>query len=215
MDKELKDIYQLKQEFDNLNSSDNLAYLRFYENNIDSIENIDIDKDDDHYNSKLRLYGEYGLSLVGSGHFTRGASVLGKAIPMFENAPKQEYSKLMEISYFEHLLWNYGLALWETKRIKSSIEIFERLVDYYPNNDKYRNWLNGLKATKIKKYTKPLWIVWMIWLFCEFTFFEKFDSRTQFHLAAIGAGLFIIIGLLELYIYITKRKKARMHNNLS
>jgi hypothetical protein len=42
MDSELKDIHQLKKEFDDLNSSDKLAYIRFYESNIDSIDKIDI-----------------------------------------------------------------------------------------------------------------------------------------------------------------------------
>lgn len=208
MENELKDIYQLKKEFDKLKLSDNLAYIRFYESNIDSIENIDISKDNDHYTAKLRLFSEYGLSLVGGGHYTRGASVLEKAIPMFENAPDQDYDKLKEISYFEHLLWNYGLALWETKRIDSSLEVFNRLVDYYPDNDKYRNWLNGLKATKIRKYVNPLWIIVWIWIIGEFTFFEKFEKRTQFYLALIGGALFIVVGLLELYIFIVKRKKS-------
>lgn len=212
METGLKDIHQLKEEFDNLNQSDNLAYIRFYENNLDSIDKIDIEKDEGHYNAKLRLFCEYGLSLVGGGHYTRGASVLEKAIPMFENAPNQDFDKLKEISYFEHLLWSYGVALWETQRIESSIEIFNRLVDYYPDNDKYRSWLNGLKATKIKKYTKPLWIVIAIWLVCDFTIFEKFDSIVQFRLSIFGAALLVIVGLLELYIYITKKKKARMHN---
>ena len=214
METGLKDIHQLKEEFDNLNSSDNLAYIKFYENNLDSIDRIDIEKDDDHYNAKLRLFSEYGLSLVGGGHYTRGASVLEKAIPMFENAPNQDFNKLKEISYFEHLLWSYGVALWETKRIESSIDVFSRLVDYYPDNDKYRSWLNGLKATKIKKYTKPLWIAITIWLVCDLTIFEKFESIVQFRLSIFGATLLVIVGLLELYIYITKRKKARMHNNV-
>lgn len=212
MEPELKSIHKLKEEFDKLNSSDNSAYIRFYENNINSIDKIDITKDDDHYTAKLRLYSEYGLSLVGGGHYTKGASVLEKAIPMFENAPNQDFNKLREISYFEHLLWSYGVALWETKQIESSVKIFNRLVDYYPDNEKYRSWLNALKVIKIKKYTKPLWAVCMIWLIGELTVFEKFDTNTQFNLSIIGAGLLIIVGLLELYIYITKRQKAQIHN---
>jgi len=209
METGLKDIHQLKQEFDNLNSSDNLAYIRFYESNLYSIDRIDIGKDNNHYNAKLRLFSEYGLSLVGGGHYTKGATVLEKAIPMFENAPNQDFNNLRKASYFEHLLWSYGVALWETKQIESSIKVFNRLVDYYPDNDKYRIWLNGLKATKIKKYTKPLWIGIAIWFVCDFTIFEKFDSIVQFRLSIFGATLLVIVGLLELYIYITKKKKAR------
>ena len=51
---EYKDISKLKQEVENL-ESDSLAYIRFYENNINSIEKIDITKNESHYNAKLRL----------------------------------------------------------------------------------------------------------------------------------------------------------------
>ena len=206
MDSELKDICQLKKEFDDLNSSDKLAYIRFYENNIDSIDNIDINKDYNHYNAKLRLFCEYGLSLVGGGLYSKGVSVLSEAIPMFENDPTQGKSELKKISYYEHLLWNYAMALWEIRKIDSSIVIFKQLVDYYPDNDKYKNWLKGLKAKKIGKITKPIWFVCLIWLIGEFTIFQKFDSKIQFYIAAFGAGLLIIVAILELYMYLVQRK---------
>ena len=67
----LKNIVQLKEEFDAIDSKDNLAYIRFYENNIDSIDNIDTTKDHDHYKAKVQLDSEYGLSLVGGGYYSK------------------------------------------------------------------------------------------------------------------------------------------------
>ena len=207
METDLKDIYQLKEDFDKVNSSDNLAYIRFYENNQESIENIDITKNEEHYDSKLRLFSEYGISLVGGGFYTKGASVLAEAIPMFENAPNQDFDELKEISYFEHLLWCYGIALWETKQLNDSIKIFDRLVDYYPDNDKYRKWRNQLKANKISKITTPLWIICLIWLLGELTLFEQFESMTRFKLSLIGFILLLTVSFFEYYKYLTKNKK--------
>jgi len=212
MENILKDIYQLKREFDELNPSDNFAFIQFYENNIDSIDNIDVNKDENHYDAKLRLFCEYGLSLVGQGLLSKGISVLSQAIPMFENAPNQDQTKLIEISYYEHLLWNYAIGLNRAKHFEDSRIAFERLVECYPNNGKYKVWLKDVKAQKLGKLLKPLWGVCLVWLIGEYTFFEKLDSNTRFYLATIGAVTLVFTLMLEGWIYIIKMEKARKHN---
>ena len=207
MTSEIKDIHTLKKEFDEVPSSDNLAFVNFYERNSHSVESININKDEGHYNAKLRLVSEYGISLFGSGQYTQAVKVLSEAIPMFENAPNQNRSDLKNISYFEHLLWSYAVSLSETKDLNDSIKQFERLVDYKPENDKYRNWLKALKGQKISKLIKPLWIFIFAWLIGEFTFFENFSSELQFRLSLIGGFLLLIAGGFELYIYLIKKKK--------
>lgn len=211
MENRLKDINELKEElkeeFGEGKKDDNLSYIKFYEVNIKSIDNIDISIDDDHYGFKLRLICEYGLCLVAKGQYTKGVSILDKAVPMFENAPNQNLDELKNSSYFQDLLWSYGSALWQTKQNKHSTAIFNRLVNYYPDNDRYRNWLEGLEAAKIKRYTYPFWSICAIWLIGEFTFFEIFNLRIQYILAIIGGVLFLIALFLELYIYVIKRKK--------
>jgi|GEM_PF-2336215 len=208
MEREQEAITKLKQEFLDLPQGDNSTLIKFYEKNKELIESIDILKSDENYYTKLKFLCEYGLGLTKSGYYTMGAEFLEKAVPMFENTPNQEYDKLKEIPYFENLLWNYGFALHETKQTKKAIEVFKRLNNYYPENDKYRNWYYGLKALKTSKISKPLWVICGIWLAGEFTVFEKFESNTQFNLALGGAVLLLIVGLLELNIYLTKRKKS-------
>lgn len=204
----MKNTDEIQIEFSRLNQSDSRGIIRFYENNLDSIENIDISQNDDNYEIKLKILCDYGVSLVIVGNYSKGVEILKTAIPMFEYAPGQEQSKLKSNGYFENLLWSYGLALWETKKLNDSIKIFDRLVEYYPDNDKYRKWLNQLKANKISKITTPLWIVCMVWLFGELTIFEKFESTTRFKLALIGFILLLIVSFLEYYKYKTKNKKS-------
>lgn len=207
MTTEIKDIYTLKKEFDEVPSSDNLAFVNFYELNSHSVESIDINKDEGHYNAKLRLDSEYGISLCGSGQYTKAVKVLFDAISMFENAPKQNKSDLKSISYFEHLLWNYAVSLYEIKALNDSIKQFERLVEYKPQNDKYRNWLKALKGQKISKLIKPIWTLIFVWIIGEFTFFESFDPQLQLTLSWIGVLLLVIVGGFESYVYLIKKKK--------
>lgn len=204
----VKDVQQLNAEFDKLGNSDNLAMIQFYEANLESINHIDTNQDNNHYDSKMRLQSEYGLSLVSAGYYTKALLVLADSIQMFENSPSIENDKIHTITYFEHLLWNYGVALWETKRIHDATLLFERLVRNYPKNEKYRAWLNGLKAEKIKKFTKPFWIICGIWLLGELTLFEKFDPSIQLTLSLVGVLLLVVVGIAELYIYLTMKKKA-------
>jgi tetratricopeptide (TPR) repeat protein len=203
-----KSIYELKKEFDELNLSDKLAFVQFYESNVSSIEKIDISKDSDHYNSKLRYICEYGMSLVSVGQFSKGVRILEKAIPMYEFAPNNAQGKSDITPYYEYLLWNYGLALYETNQIDNAIKNFKKLVLHSPVNDKYYNWLNGLRAMRIAKIAKPIWGLCFIWIVLEFTVFEKFNSTIQFKLAALGGLLLAIAGTLETIKYFLNRKKG-------
>jgi len=204
---EIKDIYTLKKEFEEIPSSDNLAFVNFYEHNRYSAERINTNKDEEHYNAKLRFISGYGISLSGSGQYTQAVKVLSEAIPMFENAPDWIKVELKSTSYIELILWNYAVSLYETKALNNSIKQFERLVEYKPKNDNYRNWLKALRGEKISKLIKPLWIFIAVWLIGELTFFENFSSELQFRLSLIGGFLLLIALGFELYIYLIKKKK--------
>jgi tetratricopeptide (TPR) repeat protein len=210
---EYKTIQQLEDEFDLLTPSDNLAFIRFYENNKHSIENTDSSIDGLNDKFKLKLVCEYGMSLVDGGQYAKGVSILEKAIPMFENEPDNSKTDLKNNSYLEHLLWHYGFALWEIKQINDSIKIFKRLVNYYPENDKYRNWLTSLKASKIRKIANPIWIACFIWLLGDLIIFSKLDSQTRLFFSILGVSLLITVGIMELIIQIRIKKiKARKPN---
>jgi hypothetical protein len=67
--------------------------------------------------------------------------------------------------------------------------------------------LNGLKVERIKKISTPLWIACSIWVIGEWTFFDQLDENLHFGITLIGIGIFIGVGITELYIYLSKKKK--------
>ena len=147
----MKSIQELKDEYDQLGKADYLAMIKFYESNVDSIDAIDIAIDNVHYDAKMHWKSGYGMSLVSAGYYSQSTTVLEDSISMFENSPSIEPDKLYTINYFEHVLWNYGIALWENKNIPKAKMLFERLTKHYPDNEKYRAWLNGLKTQSLRK----------------------------------------------------------------
>lgn len=203
----MKDIFELKEEYDKIEPSDNMNMIRFYERNIDSIKNININKGQEHYNVKLRLDCEYGLSLVNKGHYSKGVRFLEDAIQMFEKSANLDYEKLNEISYFESLLWNYGYALYQIKDYSKSFEVFKRLTSYYPKNDRYKAWLHELKLKRTAKILRLIWVLVVIWLVGEYTIFDKLNSQTQSVTNFFGIVILLLVIGTELYIYIEKRKK--------
>lgn len=202
----MNDIQQLNEEFNKIGESDNLGMVKYYESNNDSIDNIDIDSDIEHYNTKLRLQGEYGLSLVSSGHPSPAVAVLAKSMQMFENSPTIDNDTLHEFNYYQHLKWNYGLALYRSNQKSKATEIFKSLVHDYPKNEMYFAWLIQLKEEKINKITRPFWIICGIWLIGELTFFEKLDQNIQFTLSIIGFLFLVPVVISELYLYTLKKK---------
>ena len=156
----MKNIQELKEEFEKVRSSGDRSFIKFYEANIDSIDDIDPTLNEDNYNVKLRLQSEYGLSLVGAGYYTKAIPLIEDSIFMFEELYRADINKLYGITFFELLLFNLGRACWETKNILKASLTFNRLVENYPENEKYRSWLNGLKVEKVKKIIRPVWILW-------------------------------------------------------
>jgi tetratricopeptide (TPR) repeat protein len=136
MENEIKDIIQLKKEIEDLNPQINLAYVSYFESNLPSIEVIDVSKNEEHYNAKLRLTSDYGLSLNAAGQYKNAIPVLEEAIYMFENSPYHDPIELKNIDFYEHLLFRYGAALRDIQEVERSGQIFKRLVEYYPQNDK-------------------------------------------------------------------------------
>src|SRR5690554_4068659 len=163
---------QLKEERDALDAKDNLAFIRFYEENLNSIEAIATENNIDLYFFKLHLIGEYGMSLSSAGYNKKALPHLKNAIDAFEETYRNNKDELIEITFYQHLLWNYGLTLWHTKELNLAIETFERLVTFYPKNDMFKEWLYSLKKQKIRKFTNPIWYIAGIWLIGEFTFFD-------------------------------------------
>ncbi|QGY47865.1 hypothetical protein GM418_30675 [Maribellus comscasis] len=212
MESNIKSIQELENEFNKLDKSNSREYIKFYENNLESIHNIDIDKDEEHYNAKLRLDCEYGVSLVATGNRVHGAIVLEKAIQMFENAPNQDLKKVYSLPYFEQILWNYAYALSETNQLNRALPAFIKLNKHYSKENKYKSWVINIRNRRLKKFSKPLAPIALIWTILTFTLFQRFESITRFYLA-IGLGIIVLFGVAsEIYSVILKQKLNRIGN---
>jgi tetratricopeptide (TPR) repeat protein len=146
----------IKELHDNLYDEKPLRNPRFfidtYEKNIDLINNVDISNLID-YDYAMRLTCDYAILLEDSGYIKKSIQYLDKAIDLMENFPNFQKDKLFDIHYYELIVFHKAHALYNLKKYKDSLLIFERLDKAFPNNDKYLGWIYGIKSKKYELYS--------------------------------------------------------------
>lgn len=205
----MKQIPQLQEDFLELDKSDDLRVIEFYESHSETFNSLNPCENVNHYNFKMHVLSYYGISLLSAGYFTKSESILKDAIAMFEHSPELDSSELHKIRFFEKTFWSYALALWEVGDIKKAIQAFNNLVENHPDNDKYKAWLKALKAARLRKLIQPLWVICGLFLFGHLVFFRNFHDQVQIILAFLGLFLLSVVSISVLYLYLLTKRKLK------
>lgn len=200
----MKDLVELENEFEDV-KGDSLSIIRFFENNRDDIEYLDASIEPGK-SFKSKLYGDYGLSLAVSGNTNKALKILDAFVPSFEKELENYSDEHKTLPYYELLLWTYGYTLHDVERYHDAETVFAKLVEFYPDNSKYKKWLAASKTNRYSKIRHMLWIGCFILLAIDFLF-EKGMAQGAKNAFWIMVGLTIILTLsLELYTYIINKR---------
>ncbi len=198
------DFKKLENEFFKV-KDDSLAFIRYFESNSDAIEKLD-DNDEEQKGFKLKMNGDYGLCLAGSGSTDKAIKVLATFIPRFEQESGLNDTDLLKAAYYEHLLWAFGSSLYYTDKVDETEKIFERLVKMQPDNQKYKNWLRSTKEKRFSKLKKGLYISVFTWLFIDILFIRSMDSGLKGIFLMSGAGVVCGTIILEAYLFVLRKR---------
>jgi tetratricopeptide (TPR) repeat protein len=163
------------------------VFIDIYEENKNLIEGADASISNPDYEGIMRITAEYALSLSQYGSSRKSIPYLDKAIELFKNSSQTDLSKLQ---MFEMLFWARGMENYNQKKYSLASTDFQYLVNNYPDNDKYRNWLIASKTIKTKKYLNFIWgfaIMGFVWYLMATN--ERDQNRNYFLGAAIVFGL--------------------------
>ena len=177
-------------------------FIDLYEENKTLIESEDLSISDPDYDGIMRLTSDYALSLSQYGSSKKALPYLDKAIQLFKNSSTEDLTK---ISMYETLVWARGVENYNNKKYKLASQDFQYLVDTYPDNDKYRNWLFASKTIKAKKWLNFLWggvIVCVVWQ----TRVNKEDLKLKYYLLIAAIILFILAIVIEILNALLKTK---------
>ena len=130
------------------------SFIAIYEENKNLIEGADQSTSNPDYDGIMRITAEYALSLSEYGSSRKSIPYLNKAIQLFKNSSQTDLNKSQ---IFEVLVWVRGMENYSQKKYSLASKDFQYLVESYPENDKYRNWLFASKTIKAKKYLNYIW----------------------------------------------------------
>jgi tetratricopeptide (TPR) repeat protein len=95
-----------------------------------------------------RHLSDYGIMLYKSGYLNKALNYIELAIAKFENDRNINIADLLEEPLYEKLIFHRGMALYNLKKHNEANIDFQRLIKYFPNNDKYNSWIKGIKAQR-------------------------------------------------------------------
>lgn len=197
-------INELMEAFERASKKDDFAVRAFFEEHEEEIEAIDVSIDPEHKGAKLRMLGEYGFALSMAGYYSKANRYLERAIQLFEEVVDGDRERLKAAPFYENMVWTHGTCLWYEKRIRESTLVFERLHRDHPENDRYRGWLQGLRAERIQFFARPLWIVFFV-LVLVHTYVAEEARDARLVLLLLLMVLFLGLLIAELVMYWMRR----------
>ena len=185
-----------------ITSRDPKHFIDLYEENKNLIEGADSSTSNPDHDGIMRITSDYALALSQYGSSRKAIPYLDKAIQLFKDSSSKDLTK---ISLYEMLVWARGVENYNQKKYSLATKDFQYLVDNYPDNDKYRNWLLASKTIKVKKYSNLLWLGVLICLVWE-TMVNKEDAKLKFSLLIAATVLFVLAIAVEIFNFLVKAK---------
>ncbi len=166
------------------------VFIDNYEENKNLIESADTSTSNPDYDGIMRITAEYGLALSSYGSSKKSLSYLDKAIRLFKDSSADDLTK---VPIYETLVWVRGTENYNQKKYSLAAKDFQYLVDNYPDNDKYRNWVLASKTIQMRKYINYVWgaaAVCIVWG----TMVSKEDAQLKNYLL-IATTIFFVIAI--------------------
>jgi hypothetical protein len=191
-DSDCKEMKDLKTLYDKI-YSDGIhkpakVFIDIYEENKNLIESADSSTSNPDYDGIMRITAEYALSLSSYGSSKKSIPYLDKAIQLFKDSSQTDLTK---IQMYEALVWARGFENYNQEKYSLAKLDFQYLVDNYPDNDKYRNWLLASRTVQTRKYVNYLWLALLVTMVWE-TMVNKDNRQLKDYLLIAGSVLFVL-----------------------
>lgn len=93
--------------------------------------------------SAIRIKCEYCYALVEKKQFENAVPQFVSVIMLMDDL-FDDMKERMENVFYQKLIFNLGVSFYYLKKYKESLECFEKLSDYFPNDSRYSNWAKGV-----------------------------------------------------------------------
>lgn len=180
-------------------------FVELYDHNRILIEGQNISASDIIYDRVTQFTSDYAHSLVHNESHTKAKPEIDKAIRLFENHPDYNEEELLDIKYYETLIFDRSVVNYYAKNYKEAIEDLSILTNKFPNDEKFRNWLRAAKSYKLMRFEKVLYMFLIAALIAD-VFLESSNPILDIVITGVLAISLITIGGIELIKW--KQKKS-------
>jgi tetratricopeptide (TPR) repeat protein len=180
-------------------------FVDFYDHNRILIEGQNITSNNFIYDRVTRLTSDYAHSLIHNESHTKAKPEIEKAIKLFEEHPDYQEQDLLELKYYETLVFDRAVVNYYAKNHKEAIEDLTKLAKKFPDDEKFKKWLKVAKTYKFSKIEKALYFSGAGSLIMD-VFFEGLHPALDLLLTIGLATSLTAIGVIEFIKW--KRKKS-------
>jgi len=133
-------------------------FVEFHDHNRILIEGQNISSNNLIYDRVTRLTSDYAHSLIHNENYTKAKPEIEKALKLFNEHPEYKDQDLLEIKYYETLIFDRAVVNHYTKNYKEAIVDLTLLSNKFPDDEKFKNWLKSAKLYKLVKLETYLYI---------------------------------------------------------
>ena len=200
----IQELYS--QIYESESTKDPKEFIKAFEENQELIFQEKSKLTSENHNILMKLFTDYSISLVQREAYSKSLNRFKEAINLFETLEEYKNKDLLDIQYFETLILYKGVAEYYLNNFTASKDTFSKLLNKFPDNDKYKNWLIACKNFKRGKAINFIWyLVAAVALITSFVNEEDIGHLYNLTLA-IGALAIVTIPIIHLQIKASEKK---------
>lgn len=187
-------------------TKDSNTFLGIFDPNKEIVESAVINGNQDLHNKVMRLTADYAHHLTMRENYKKAIPQIDKAIELFQTYSDFKGSNLYEIGFYETLIFDRAMSNYYLKNFKASKQDLIILMDKFPDNDKYKNWMAATQTHSTQILINVLWYVIAAAALLT-SFAEREDIGILYDLVLYLGGIALIVAVsAEILKTMNKRK---------
>lgn len=174
-----------------------------FEQHQQIIDSLDFNSTADTYDIYSQLIADYGIALAEIHSYKKAVPVIEKALDLFKKNTKYTPDTILNIKFYETLIFNRGLCNYYLDKYELAKPDFELLVKLYPDNSIYPKWTNAINDKSLNRLKNILWYGVAGAVLIE----SFFDKPALIKDITLGVGLLCLLGVIVLETLMYYRKK--------
>ncbi|MEH0152874.1 hypothetical protein V6R21_01945 [Limibacter armeniacum] len=186
-------------------------FIDIFETNRQVIDHEIIDGDSEMHYKVMRLTADYAHHLTMTKDYKKALPVINKAIYLFQIHSGFKEVELLNIEFYETLLFDCVIANFYHKKFKEANRYLRKLIIQFPEKVIYHNWSSTIRIHSTQKLINVLWYVITVAAVTTTLFDGQYLGVFHDIILYIGVTAFAIAMSAEVIKLIIKQRIKDVH----